>query len=974
MSAAVWSTDQVLALAPDASSAKSGKDLGTPRKWVRLGQAEGVIWGECQGSGSTPYRVQVELSEPAFHCSCPSRKFPCKHGLGLLLIWAGQSSALSQGDPPTWVSEWLEGRAQRAEKKAAKDQAKQEKSERGEPAIDRVAKQKRESARRIKVVDGLDELARWLSDLVRQGLAGVSDRPPSFWDDRARRLIDAQAPGVARRVRQLADLPTTGEGWQGALLDRLARLHLMIEAHRRIDSLPPDVQADLRAAVGYPIDLDEVRAGPGFRDHWQVVGQRTEREEMLRVRRTWLVGRTTGQPALLLDFSHVRQPIAEVSIPPGAEIDADLSFFSSAFPLRALVKARHGAPSAIAEIGGFSRIADALAAHAGAIAKNPWLETFPIVLLGVVPVFRDEQWIVRDAECRALPISPRFEGGWSLLAASGGRPISIAGEYDGACFLPLSTVIDGRFRAIVGPEAEARATALPSPEGPPEIARAWQQASAVAMVGVARKPAAIELPDGPIGPALQKIQGQEPTAALLGSSALLTLYARAGQRPPTDDGPIPDPAPRDHRPECRPEAANRLRSMIGGPYVAMIEEWLDLLAESGCRLPDDLLVDLIDLGRRESVYRPMLQKVVSARGRWLSAQNPTAWGYLGGEAGRDPEEVWQTGAKKERLVALRELRASDPAKARHLIATTWSTEPADGRAAIVEALGEGLQPEDEPFLESALDDRAKTVRRAAAELLPRLTGSRLSARMAERARACVRWSDQGLIVDPPKASDAAMVRDGVEPKPPVGTGERAWWLRQIIAAAPLSTWATTDLPTPDRLIASLRSNPWGQDLWISLSRPVVRERDGDWAEALLRNLPGEEYGLPGLIRGLLQSMGPDRRDAMILESLRVEDRVFRPGSPTFHLLYMIQAPIGEELAREVLRHIREEIAADGGESKYDRFFWAYLNALGSRVPPHLASEVEGVSPSGDLGHLVQYFHQFVSTLQQRREMHQELAR
>ena len=327
MSAADWSTEQVLALAPDAGSAKSGKDLATPRKWVRMGQADGVIWGECQGSGASPYQAKVELTEPAFHCSCPSRKFPCKHALGLFLIWAGQHSAVPAGEPPAWVASWLEGRAKRAEQKAAKEQAKQEKIDRGEPAVDPAARQKRESARRAKVVDGLDELDRWLADLVRQGIAAVPNQPPSFWDERARRLIDAQAPGVARRVRQLADLPTTGEGWQGGLLDRLARLHLLIEGHRRVNALSPEAQADLRAAVGYPVDLDEVRAGPGLRDLWTVVGQRSELEERLRVRRTWLIGRETGRPALLLDFAHMSQPVAEVPIPPGTAIDADLAFF-----------------------------------------------------------------------------------------------------------------------------------------------------------------------------------------------------------------------------------------------------------------------------------------------------------------------------------------------------------------------------------------------------------------------------------------------------------------------------------------------------------------------------------------------------------------------------------------------------------------------------------------------------------------------
>ncbi len=50
--------------------------------------------GLCQGSGRQPYQARVDLAEPAFKCSCPSRKFPCKHGLALLLLFAKTDTAL----------------------------------------------------------------------------------------------------------------------------------------------------------------------------------------------------------------------------------------------------------------------------------------------------------------------------------------------------------------------------------------------------------------------------------------------------------------------------------------------------------------------------------------------------------------------------------------------------------------------------------------------------------------------------------------------------------------------------------------------------------------------------------------------------------------------------------------------------------------------------------------------------------------
>ena len=78
------SSEQVLALAPDAGSAAAGKKLANTRHWRNLGQNAEAAWGECQGSAL--YQVRVELATFAVKCTCPSHKFPCKHGLGLLLL------------------------------------------------------------------------------------------------------------------------------------------------------------------------------------------------------------------------------------------------------------------------------------------------------------------------------------------------------------------------------------------------------------------------------------------------------------------------------------------------------------------------------------------------------------------------------------------------------------------------------------------------------------------------------------------------------------------------------------------------------------------------------------------------------------------------------------------------------------------------------------------------------------------------
>ncbi|WP_211273086.1 SWIM zinc finger family protein, partial [Streptomyces albus] len=117
-----WTAEQVSALAPDAASRKAGGKLATPGPWSLAGAGDGAVWGLCKGSGSKPYQTVVDMEGgqgPGYKCSCPSRKFPCKHALALLLLWAQDETAVPDGGtPPDWAGEWLEGRRQRAQKKA----------------------------------------------------------------------------------------------------------------------------------------------------------------------------------------------------------------------------------------------------------------------------------------------------------------------------------------------------------------------------------------------------------------------------------------------------------------------------------------------------------------------------------------------------------------------------------------------------------------------------------------------------------------------------------------------------------------------------------------------------------------------------------------------------------------------------------------------------------------------------------------
>ncbi|GAA0503897.1 SWIM zinc finger family protein [Deinococcus depolymerans] len=420
--------DTVLALAPDAASAQAGRKLATPSNWQNLNAPTGSLWGQCQGSGKNPYLTGVDLSGPAFKCSCPSRKFPCKHALALLLLHATHTSDFGAAPPPESLQTWLDGRAARAGTPPPAAPAGE-----GRAAPDPAAQARRRAAREKKVSLGLDALQTFLKDLIRDGLAHAPTRPYSDWDTQAARLVDAQAPGAARLVRQIPDHLHD----PAALLAHLARLHLLTEAWTHRDTLSDTEQADLRAALGFPLDSATVLDGGGLRAHWQVMGQSVTEEDTLSTRRTWLA--SGDHTALLLDFSAAGRPFPP-ALTPGTAVQAEVCHAPGTVPQRALLRGEATATTSPPHAPGLTLDA-LLDRHGAALALNPWLDR-TAHLTGPVHLLPGDPWHAQDSTGR-LPLTGSDRTLHTLLALSGGQPVTVYAEWNGAALTPLSVLHGG---------------------------------------------------------------------------------------------------------------------------------------------------------------------------------------------------------------------------------------------------------------------------------------------------------------------------------------------------------------------------------------------------------------------------------------------------------------------------------------------------------------------------------------------------
>ncbi|MBT2402385.1 MULTISPECIES: SWIM zinc finger family protein [unclassified Streptomyces] len=427
-----WTAEQVLALAPDEASRKAGVKLGGAGPWSQTGDsASGSVWGLCKGSGSTPYRTVVDLAGPAYKCSCPSRKFPCKHALGLLLLWAAEGLG-EPGEAPDWASQWLTERAEKAARPAAGST---------KPA-DEEAARRRAERRASRVGAGVTELEQRLADLLRGGLAGQEQTGYAAWEETAARMVDAQAPGLAARVRELGTIPSCGPGWPARMLEEAALLHLLDRAWLGVAGLPEPLAATVRTRVG----LASSAEGEAVRDRWLVLAQydSVSPDGRLTTRRIWLRGLGSGRPALVLDFGPPGRPPG-LALPVGLVLEAEARFRPGSAGLRADLGERFAPAAPCAQAPSGVSTGAALEAYGAALCEDPWLESWPVVLGPVIPIPGELGWQLADAEgTSALPVplagaGKGFRSGlWQLAALSGGGPVTVFGEVGHRGFTPLT--------------------------------------------------------------------------------------------------------------------------------------------------------------------------------------------------------------------------------------------------------------------------------------------------------------------------------------------------------------------------------------------------------------------------------------------------------------------------------------------------------------------------------------------------------
>jgi len=409
-----FTPDQIAQLAPDAASDKAGQKLAVSTKWPKLHQNELALWGECQGSGKKPYKTAVDLSILAFKCSCPSRKFPCKHSIGLLYLFSAQQQQFIEAPLETYVQEWLDSRAKRAEKAAVRAEEKEKKP------VDEQAQQKRQQAREKKVSSGIQELRIWIKDLIRTGVINVPQEQYHFTQTIRARMVDAQANGLANRLKDIEAIAYYKDGWQRSLLQKLSRLYLLTEAYQNKEQLSLEWQEEIKNLIGWSHSKEEVLSLPPVSDQWLAWSRTVENDGNINTVRTWLYGIQHKRYALLLDF-HANGQVASTPLSPGQIMQAQLCYYPGLNPLRALIKKQENGT----QLSSLETVHNGLeaisAVHARALAQNPFTDRIPLLIGGLRLLRIDGAFYIQDHRQCISPIGNSEAECWVIYSISGGN-------------------------------------------------------------------------------------------------------------------------------------------------------------------------------------------------------------------------------------------------------------------------------------------------------------------------------------------------------------------------------------------------------------------------------------------------------------------------------------------------------------------------------------------------------------------------
>jgi len=412
------------------------------------------------------------------------------------------------------------------------------------------------------------------------------------------------------------------------------------------------------------------------------------------------------------------------------------------------------------------------------------------------------------------------------------------------------------------------------PQANPSVAQAGPEALHTGPSASQANPATSQAnPAAPLtGPeALRQAMAQIGTQAGLDKEdqflqiAALTFNVRqSGQKPLHQLTANWAPAVAETKPYCSQQSAQVLKDILEEESQPLLTLWLERCIAAKQIATPELIPILFNRATQHKNIRQAVATTCGRRGEWLSRFNP-AWEF---STVTDDEQSWQTGNLDQRKAALKQMRQQDPAKAREWLERSWPQENANTRAELLKQLDGTTQPEDEPFLASALNEKSQKVKDAAISLLQQLPGSRLVSNYAETAAPMIALKKEKALlglstkttmgIQPAPIPEKAAWLSGIDYlSPNKNYKDEEYVLYQLIQYTPPALWEQHLAMAPAGIL-KMFTGPH-EKYASAFAKSIAHFKAADWARAYLAQ--HEEFN-----GSLLQLLPLPEREAWVIQN------------------------------------------------------------------------------------------------------------
>ena len=436
---------QIEALAPKETAYKAALKIVNGSKCQERARSERALWGTIQGSGKKPYKTQIDIQNLAYKCSCPSRQFPCKHALAILILDSRDVS--EQGAEPEWVAEWIDKRQSKAQpKKETKPLTEKE------IAARQKSKDKRADERLVAVNSGIDELEKWLRDQDRIGLLELPNRPREDFEKLAARMVDAKASGLAGWVRALGEIDYGNmKTWQYESTALIAKMNLLIKSWKNRDKLNPEWQHTLKTLIGWSQSSKELKtdkSAKAIKDHWLVLGREQEQKDDILIQREWLWGCESGASLLYLNFGTRFQKLT-TTLPLASVIEAEVAYFPSVLPQRGIIRLQKNISNSLKHSPHKHKdLSSMTTQHLDQLRQNPWANQLCYLVENLRLLKKKGSWFVIDKNDYVLEVSNKAETVMKWFLYCGNQSVSTALVYKTKSVMILGIFSDTKYFSL----------------------------------------------------------------------------------------------------------------------------------------------------------------------------------------------------------------------------------------------------------------------------------------------------------------------------------------------------------------------------------------------------------------------------------------------------------------------------------------------------------------------------------------------